>query len=303
MSPSLSTLSESISRLVEQAAPLLSAIRIGPARHVTGLVCPTGEIVTTDQALPALDSYTVVLSNRSVAMARPGVRDPLHNLASLKLDSAMPVSLPAMGAASLGGLVLVLGADVEASPTVRLAVIHRFLRTAAGDVAMLDLAAAALDPGSLVLDADGHLLGLAAYGANGESIAIPAAGIASLFLPGGTRAAAISSPQRFDAPGRSYGRKAWLGIALQPIVVPPELATRTGQTSGRMVVNIATGGPADRAGMRVGDVLLSLNGCSLSGQHGLRTVLAEETIGSAVEIKLLRDGNLMTAHPVVAVQP
>ena len=63
MSLALAAFSTSVSRLVATAAPLLSAIRVGPNRHVTGLICQGDTIVTTDQALPIMDSYTVVLSN------------------------------------------------------------------------------------------------------------------------------------------------------------------------------------------------------------------------------------------------
>jgi S1-C subfamily serine protease len=70
-----------------------------------------------------------------------------------------------------------------------------------------------------------------------------------------------------------------------------------------MVVNLTPGGPADRAGLRVGDVLLSVNGSMVGGEHGLRNHLAEERIGSEIEVKVLRDGNLVTAHLVVAAQP
>jgi S1-C subfamily serine protease len=298
----LSALSDAISRLIGLGAPLLTAIRIGPNRHITGLLGPGGAIVTTDQALPASDAYTVVLSDRSLVPAQPGFRDTPSNLATLLLETEIAVSLPGIAAASLGDAVVVLGADADASPTVRLTVVHRFLRTADGLAAVLDLAAGALDPGSPVLNAEGHLLGQATPGPNGELIVIPGAAIARILHEGG--GTALRPGHAPTTPlGRPHSRRGWLGMALQPIIVPDQLVPRAGQSSGRMVVNITTGGPADRAGMRVGDVLLSLNGGALKGQHGLRTFLAEEPIGSAVEVKLLRDGNLMTAHLVVAAQP
>jgi len=64
MIQTLAAFSTSISQLVMSATPLVSAIRVGPNRHITGLVCQGDAILTTDQGLPALDSYTVVLSNR-----------------------------------------------------------------------------------------------------------------------------------------------------------------------------------------------------------------------------------------------
>ena len=71
MMPALAAFSASLSQLVASTAPLVCAIRIGPNRHITGLVCHNETIVTIDQALPALDSYTIVLTNRLLIAARP----------------------------------------------------------------------------------------------------------------------------------------------------------------------------------------------------------------------------------------
>lgn len=294
----LAALSDSIAHLAGLAAPLLTAIRTGPNRHVTGLLCPGAVIVTTDQALPALASYTVVLPDRSLAPAGPGPRHTASNLATLHLDAATPISLPEIGLAALGRLVVVLGADSDATPTVRLTVIHSFLRTPEGPAPVLDMAADTLNPGSLALDAEGCLLGLAAAGPNGEAMVIPGAAIGGMLRPHQT--ARLSASAAFPPPAR---RRGWLGVALQPITVPDQLVARAGQASGRMVINITTGGPADRAGMLVGDVLLSLNGTGVTGQHSLRDFLAEERIGSTVEVRLLRDGALVTTHLMIAQQP
>jgi S1-C subfamily serine protease len=70
-----------------------------------------------------------------------------------------------------------------------------------------------------------------------------------------------------------------------------------------MVVSVTKGGPAELAGLRVGDVLLALNGTSASGPHALRAFLDSEQVGSVVEVRLLREGNVQTAHLTVAAQP
>jgi S1-C subfamily serine protease len=90
---------------------------------------------------------------------------------------------------------------------------------------------------------------------------------------------------------------------LQPITVPDQLVARAGQTSGRMVVSIIKGGPAELAGLRVGDVLLALDGTSTSGPQALRAFLGGDRVGMKVEAKLLRDGNVMTAQLIVADPP
>jgi S1-C subfamily serine protease len=301
MTQALAAFSASISQLVTSAAPLLGAIRVGPNRHITGLLCQGDMIVTTDQGLPALENYTVVLFNRLLIAARPGPRDPTSNLAVLRLETPWPTVNPEIAAPTVGSLVAVLGADADGSPTVRLTVIHRLTRTADGLVPILDLPAERVDQGSLVLDPDGRLIGLAAFGPNGEAVAIPAALIARMLMSGQSTfqtAPAISAP-----PPPSRNRRGWLGVALQPITVPDQLVARAGQGSGRMVVSITKGGPAEMAGMRVGDVLLALNGTSTSGPQALRAFLGGDRVGTTVEVKLLRDGNVVAAHLTVADQP
>jgi S1-C subfamily serine protease len=155
-----------------------------------------------------------------------------------------------------------------------------------------------------VLDPYGRLIGIAALGSAGEAIAIPGACVERIVRA--RQNGASTKPLPRPAPvgfASSRNGRGWLGIALQPITVPDQLIARAGQAKGRMVVNITAGGPADRAGLRVGDVLLSLNGSIVGGDHGLRNHLADERIGSEIEVRLLRNGNLVTAHLVVAARP
>jgi S1-C subfamily serine protease len=303
MAQVLAAFSASISQLVVAGAPLLSAIRIGPNRHITGLVCQGDRIVTIDQALSVLDSYTVVLSNRVLIAARPGVRDPGSNLSLLRLDTPWPTANPEVATSAVGNVVAVLGADADASPTVRLTVIHRFVRMADGLAPVLDLSSERVDQGSLVLDPNGRLIGLVAFGPNGEAVAIPSAVIARVLMPAQSAAGAPAAAPAGPPVPPASNRRGWLGVALQPITVPDQLVGRAGQASGRMVVSVTKGGPAEAAGMRVGDVLLALNGTSATGPHALRAFLGSDRVGTSVEVKLLRDGNLVTAHLIVAVQP
>jgi S1-C subfamily serine protease len=149
------------------------------------------------------------------------------------------------------------------------------------------------------LDADGRLIGLAAFGPNGEVVAIPTMVIGRMLLP----TLSLAAPQAAVTASFSSARRRWLGVALQPITVPDAFVARAGQASGRMVVSITKGGPAEMAGLRVGDVLLALNGTSASGPHALRGSLGSERIGSTVDVRLLRDGNVLTTHLTIAFQP
>lgn len=307
MTEPLAALSASISQLVASATPLLSAIRIAPDRHVTGLVCQGGTVVTINQALPALDNYTIVLSNRLLLTAHPGPRYPDANLAVLRLDNPWPVATPATATPPVGSIVAVLGADADAAPTARLTIVHRFIRVADGLIPVLDLPVQDVDQGSLVLAADGHFVGLVAVGPHREATVIPGVVISRMLAPNKDRAAPATNPVigaiAYPTPPQGSARRGWLGVSLQPITIPDQLVPQAGQASGRMVVSITRGGPAEAAGMRVGDVLLSLNGTSASGSHTLRAFLGGDRIGNTVEVILLRDGKIMPMHMIVAAQP
>jgi PDZ domain len=282
-------LSDAIAAQVAAAAPMLAAIRIGPNRHISGILWQQDLVITSDQALPAQDSYTLVLPAGVLTAARPARRSAAGNLASLRLEaSANPVQILMPAEPRVGALALVLAADADAAPTARLTMIRKVLASGAEYVATLDMAPELVAEGSPVLDAAGGLLGMATIGAGGDATVIPHAAIARLLDP---------------APGQINGRRGWLGVALQPITVPEAMRATVGQGSGRMVVSLAPSGPADLAGLRPGDVLLSLDGHSISGAHALRAILGPERVGRQVEIRLLRDGVVESLHLTVAPQP
>jgi len=325
MSKTLSKVSALLAGLVESAAPLVVAIRVGQNRHITGIHWQSGVVVTSDQSLPAQDTYTLVLANGTLASARPGPRDPGANLASLRLDN--PVFAPAIEAgqdAPVGSLVLLLGADLDGSPTLRLTAVHRRARGGGmtGSWMTLDLPFNQADPGGPALDATGRLLGMTSLGPKGEAMIVPRAVIDRFAGPPGASGAAElvpmpgavamarpfgdsipTSPPALPPLEATSGRRGWLGVALQPITVPDQLVQKAGQTSGRMVVSVSVSGPADRAGLRVGDVLLALDGYSTSGSHALRAFLGADRIGRQVEVRLLRDGAILTTFLTVAAQP
>jgi S1-C subfamily serine protease len=139
-----------------------------------------------------------------------------------------------------------------------------------------------------VLDAAGCLLGMAIVGAGDEATVIPHAAMVRMLDPG---------------QGQMFGRRGWLGVALQPITVPEAMRSAVGQASGRMVVSLAPSGPAELAGLRPGDILLSLDGHSVTGAHALRAFLGPERVGRQVEVRLMREGQVETRQLTIAPQP
>lgn len=293
----LGQMSDALAALVTDIAPLLCAIRTGPNRHITGVTWRPDLVITCDQPLPAQESYTVVLpSGGSLLPARPARRDPAANLASLELDT--PVERPAVrgpGEPMVGALAVVVSADLDASPTARLAMIRRISATGPiGQTITLDLPTGGME-GGFVLDARGGLLGMLIPGHGGEALVVPHATIARFADP---LTMAGATPPRLMLQGRP-----WLGVALQPIALTDDARPVAGQKSGRLVVSLTPNGPADQAGVRLGDVLLAIDGKSVVGASGLRSILGTEQIGMPVRVRLMREGKLRSCSVVVAPNP
>jgi S1-C subfamily serine protease len=318
-------LSISIAELTKTAAPMLTAVRTGSHRHASGIRWYDDVVLVSDQALPAHDSFTVVLPQGRLVQARAVRRDSNLGLAALRLETADAMREPARAAApATGALVIVLGAAFDATPTVRLAAIHRVGPTAGNHGStsiVLDLPAQRLDAGSAVIDAAGCLLGLAGVDAAGEAVVIPYDVLARFVSPPqpipqqispaqpGTEpfvepaSRGVTAQPAAQRPGSVSAGRGWLGVALQPTTLPDALRQLAGQSSGRMVVSITPDGPADRAGFRLGDVLLALDGQSVSGSHALRAVVNAEKVGQRLEVKVLRDGAIYQLPLVVAAPP
>jgi S1-C subfamily serine protease len=292
----LSGLSDAIAGLVDQAAAMLAAIRTTPGRHISGIIWQPDLVITADQLLPARDGYTVVLAGGILVAARPAGRDTANNLAALRLETrAGAVAIRTAGPARVGAVALALGATAEANPIARLTVIHRVdstrlgaLNSATMDMLSLDLPPNTADDGGPVLDANGALLGMSASSATGQALVVSHTAIAAVLPP----AIAVAR-----------GHRGWLGLSLQPIAVPGSMRPIAQQDAGRMVVNLASNGPAEQAGIRAGDILLSLDGQSINAPRTLRTFLSPDRIGRYVQVKLLREGALETVRLAVSVQP
>src|SRR5690348_5348239 len=83
----LAQLSDALVGQLASAAPLVTAIRIGPNRHIAGLVWRSDMVVTSDQGLPAQESYSLAVQGGRLIPARAARRDPATNLVSLSLDT------------------------------------------------------------------------------------------------------------------------------------------------------------------------------------------------------------------------
>jgi len=91
---------------------------------------------------------------------------------------------------------------------------------------------------------------------------------------------------------RDHGRvvRGWLGVTIQPVT--KELAGKFGLTEpiGALVADVAPGGPADKAGIKRGDVIVGYEGKTVKDMHALPRLVAETKVGSQVSLEVVREG-------------
>jgi S1-C subfamily serine protease len=292
----LPNLSAAIAARVAAATPLLASVRGASGRSLNAIAWRSDIVVTSEQALRERDAYTIAIPGGEEIAATPAGRDPGTNVALLR--TAKPLATPGPQAAPdprAGDLVLVLGSGGDANPTVQLAVVSETgpaWHSAAGGridrLIRLDLRAGRGSEGGLVVDATGNALGMAAAGPRGQVLVIPTATIARTIEP-------------LLAEGRIA--RGWLGLGLQPVMVPPALREAVGQERGRMIVSLARGGPAEQAGLLPGDILLALDEQTALDHRAIRAFLGAERVGKTVTVRLVRGGLVQTAALVVAQYP
>jgi len=225
--------------------------------------------------------------------------DPLSDLAVIRAEGPTPPPAKLGGASSLlvGQLVVAVGNPLGLAGSVTAGVVSalgRSLPTRSGgtmriidDVIQTD---AALNPGN-----SGGALANSSSEVVGINTAVAGIGL-GLAVP------INDTTRRIIASLLSEGRvrRAYIGVAGSPAPVPPGLAERTGQATGLRVVEVAPDGPAARAGLRDGDLILTAAGQPIATAQALVKLMLADAIGSRLPITVVRNGALvdLIATPV-----
>jgi S1-C subfamily serine protease len=294
MTDLLEQFSAALADRVAAVAPCVVAIGTG-RRHVSGILWRPDVVVTSAQALPDRAQFSARHAGVQMTAQLAG-RDPGTNVAVLRLAQPIEATLPALSSAlpRVGALALLVGADETGAPTGRLGMVHatgpEWHSQAGGRIdALLRLdVRLGVDEGGPVLDSAGGLLGMSTAGPRRRALVIPAATVERVLDP-------------LLAGGRIA--RGWLGVGLQPVMVPDSLRAAAGRDSGMMVVSLAEGGPAAAAGVLPGDIMLDLDGTPVRRARALAAAMGPERIGHSVTLRLLRAGALQTLAVVIAARP
>jgi len=267
------------------------------------IVSGNGLVVTNHHVIKGSTEITVVLADRREFEAELVLDDERTDLAVLRIDPGgkkLPhVAFRDSDEVEVGDLVLAIGNPFGVGQTVTSGIVSATARTQIGisDFSFFIQTDAAINPGNsggALVTLDGKLLGIntAIYSRNGGSVGIGFA------IPANMVKTVVASALR----GGELVR-AWSGLIGQNL--SQDLAEGFGleTPAGVIVKKVYPGGPADRAGVRPGDVILTLGGRQVADVESFRYRIATRELGAKVRLETWRDRAARTVTLALMAAP
>ena len=297
----LDAYSQVVTRVAAELTPKVASLRVprpggGPGEGLGSAVVFTGDgfLLTNAHVVGRAQGGTALFGDGTSAPFRVVGADPLSDLAVVRAagDTPPPAGLGEADRLVVGQLVVAVGNPLGLAGSVTAGVVSalgRSLPTHDGrgraarlveDVIQTD---AALNPGNsggALADANARVVGInTAVAGVGLGLAVPV----------------NSTTRRIVAALMADGRvrRAYLGVVVAPAPLPSWLRERTGRGHGLRVAQVMAGEPADRAGLRTGDLLLSAAGSPMGKAQDLQRLMFSDAIGRPLAITVMRNGALV----------
>ena len=255
------------------------------------IVDPSGLVVTNYHVIEGANEVRVALSDKREFDAEIVLKDEHSDLTVLRLkgvDERFPVlEFADSDTLAVGDVVLAIGDPFGVGQTVTHGIVSALARTQVGisDYQFFIQTDAAINPGNsggALVDLNGRLVGIntAIYSRSGGSQGIGFA------IPANMVRVVVASARG----GSAAVRRPWLGAKLQEVT--PEIAESLGlkRPSGALVANLLAAGPAARAGIKTGDVIVAIDGTVVDDPNSFDYRFATKPLGGTAQIALLRQG-------------
>src|SRR6478672_10854318 len=271
------------------------------------IISPNGYIVTNNHLIQGLtgtgtvDSVTITTTNGKEYPARIIGRDDTSDLALLKIEGRnFPyVRWGDSTKARVGDWIVAIGDPYGVGSTVTAGIISALHRGITGVGAydryiQTDAAINMGNSGGPMFDLNGNVIGInsALISPTGASVGI------GLAIPAEAAKPVIDALRRGERPQRGY-----LGVGLQPL--DENLAPSLGlpKDSGEIVRSVVPNGPAARAGLQQGDVIVKVNGQAVTPDQTVSYLVANTPVGARVPLEIIRSGKRATVTVQVAERP
>ncbi|KAF1033832.1 2-alkenal reductase [Burkholderia lata] len=265
------------------------------------IVSPEGYILTNQHVVDGADQIEVALADGRTATAKVIGSDPETDLAVLKINMTnLPtITLGRSDQSRVGDVVLAIGNPFGVGQTVTMGIISALGRNHLGintfeNFIQTDAPINPGNSGGALVDVNGNLLGIntAIYSRSGGSLGIGFA------IPVSTARTVLESIITSGSVTRG-----WIGV--EPQDVTPEIAESFGltQKSGAIVAGVLQGGPADKAGIKPGDILVSVNGDEITDTTKLLNTVAQIKPGTPTKVHVVRKGKEFDVNVVIGKRP
>jgi S1-C subfamily serine protease len=285
----LTSFSDELANAVETAAVSVVRVEARRGNASSGIIwSKDGHIITADHALEKEEDIAIGLGDGRTTTAKLVARDPGTDLALLKIDTTdlTPIEQAPDAEVRIGHLVLALGRPGQAGVMASLGIVSALggpWRTArGGQIERFVRTDATLYPGfsgGPLIDAAGRVVGINSWTlSQGAGLAVPIGIVA----------------QVAEALGQGGVKRAYLGVGTQAVALPSAVRAKLGtnQETGLMLIAVEADGPAEKSGLLIGDVLLSLGGKVLNDPDDLLKELTSNQVGRAGTFKLVRGGEI-----------
>jgi serine protease Do len=256
-----------------------------------------GVILTNNHVIENAQQITVTLGGKQQYKAKVLGRDPKTDLAVIKIDPKTDLPAAALGSSDtlrVGDWVMAIGNPFGLTNTVTTGIVSAKGRTiGAGPYDSFIQTDAPINPGNSggpLFNLAGEVVGIntAIYSQSGGNIGIGFA------IP-------INLVKNLVPQLETKGTvtRGWLGVTVQPIT--EDLARSFGleKAQGSLVGDVSAGGPADKAGIKRGDVIVSFDGKKIPDSSALPAIVAATPVGKTVQVEILRDGAMKTVNVAV----
>ncbi len=256
------------------------------------LISADGVVVTNNHVIEAADAIEVILQNGRRFDATVVGRDPATDIAVLRIQTRTPLPYVNMGdsdSARVGDIVLAIGNPFGLGGSLSVGVVSARNRNIdAGrydDFIQTDAAINRGNSGGPLFDLNGEVIGVntAIVSPTGASVGVGFATPTSIVRP------VVDQLLRYGET-----RRGWLGVRLANVTAA--LAERAGYRgeSGAVVTRVTPNGPAARAGLRTGDIVVRFNGAEVRDSRALTRMVGDSAVGSQVPVEIVRDGQRLT---------
>jgi serine protease Do len=265
-----------------------------------GYVVTNNHVITAD-GQGKVEEITVSTSDGTKYPATVVGSDQASDLAVLKIKGTKPFPFVHFGDsrhARVGDWVIAIGQPFGLGGTVTAGIISAVLRNTGGGAydryIQTDASINRGNSGGPLFDMDGDVIGInnAIYSPTGGSVGIGFA------IP-----AEIASPIVQKLIKHEEILRGYLGVRIQPVTGDLSDALGLSENRGEFVQSVESGGPADKAGLMVGDVVLNVNGKEVTPDQTLSYIIANLAPGTRVPLVVLRNGKKMTVTATVGRRP